>query len=71
MKEITLRVPEDKVQFVMQLAHELGIEVSNETTISEEHMAIVRDRIRSYSATDTIKWDEARKKLRFDESSQK
>lgn len=46
MKEITLRNPDKKLSFFMELYSQLGIEVSDEVTIPEEHKAIVRHRIK-------------------------
>jgi hypothetical protein len=45
MKEITIQIPDEKLQFFMQLMKELDVEVFHHYDIPEEHMNIVRDRI--------------------------
>jgi hypothetical protein len=46
MKEIRLKVPDQKVEFVMELVKQLGLEVETEDVeISEDHKTIVRERI--------------------------
>ncbi|NEN22429.1 hypothetical protein G3O08_02795 [Cryomorpha ignava] len=47
MKEITLIIPEKNLEFFMEFVKQLGIEVTDEIEISEEHKAIVRERIRT------------------------
>ncbi|MEX2592800.1 MAG: addiction module protein [Anditalea sp.] len=46
MKEVTLKIPESKFTFFMELVEQLGFEVAEELEISEAHKAIVRDRIK-------------------------
>ena len=46
MKEVTLKIPENRLTFFMELVEQLGFEVAGELEISEEHKAIVRDRIK-------------------------
>jgi hypothetical protein len=46
MKEVTLKIPESRLTFFMELVEQLGFEVAGELEISEEHKAIVRDRIK-------------------------
>ena len=46
MKEIILKVPDQKVDFVLELVKQLGLEVeSEEIEIPEEHKNIVREQI--------------------------
>jgi len=45
MKEITLKIPDDKFDFFIKLAKELGIKISEEVEIPEEHKTIVRERM--------------------------
>jgi hypothetical protein len=46
MKEVTLKVPDKKFRFFMELFKQLGLEVSSqEMEIPEAHKAIVRERI--------------------------
>ena len=66
MKEITLRVPDQKVEFVLELFDQLGIEVtSEELEIPEEHKAIVRERIKTAKEEEMVPWKEARKQFTF------
>ena len=64
MKEITLRVPDQKINFFMELVKNLGLEVTDKVEIPEEHKAIVRARIQCTKREDMIPWEEARKQLR-------
>ena len=65
MKEITLRVPDQKVEFVLQLIEQLGLQTTEVDEIPEEHKAIVRERIRTSKPEDLIPWEEARKQFIF------
>ncbi len=65
MKEVILRIPEQKLDFFMELFRQLGIEVSQEEEIPEEHKAIVRERLKNSRPEDMIPWEEARKRLSF------
>jgi len=66
MKEIILKVPDQKVDFVLQLIEQLGLETSTELPeIPEEHKAIVRKRIKTSKPEDLISWEEARKQFTF------
>ncbi len=53
----------------MELIKQLGIEVSEEVEIPEEHKSIVRERIKSTKPEDMIPWEEARKQFSFKEES--
>lgn len=66
MKEVTLKIPDTKLNFFMELVQQLGFEVNvNDLHIPEEHKEFVRDRIITAKKEDYIPWDEARKQLRF------
>ncbi|CAN5147573.1 hypothetical protein BH23BAC3_BH23BAC3_25400 [soil metagenome] len=66
MKEITLKVPEQKVEFVLELIEQLGLEISSEEIeIAEKHKAIVRERIKTANPEEMISWEKARKRFRF------
>ena len=67
MKEITIQIPDEKLQFFMQLMKELDLEVFNKYDIPEEHMNIVRDRTaKSELNPDRIEdWDVAKKKIKL------
>ena len=66
MKEIILKVPDQKVDFVLQLIEQLGLETTSEfQEIPEEHKTIVRERIRTAKPEDMVPWEEARKQFTF------
>ncbi|MBO6523657.1 MAG: hypothetical protein JJ971_07535 [Balneolaceae bacterium] len=66
MKEIILKVPDQKVDFVLQLIKQLGLEASTELhEIPEEHKAIVRERIQTVKQENMIPREEARKQFKF------
>ncbi|TVP46235.1 MAG: hypothetical protein EA341_13935 [Mongoliibacter sp.] len=46
MREITLKIPEEKFEFYMELFEQLGLETGFDYQIPEEHKEIVRERIR-------------------------
>lgn len=47
MKEITLRVPEKKVNIVMELVEELGLEIAHDNfSIPDQHKSIVNSRVK-------------------------
>jgi hypothetical protein len=64
MTEITLKIPEAKVSFFMELIQSLGYEYNiSEDEISNEHKELVRNRIKTAKKEDYISWSEARKQL--------
>ena len=67
MKEITLKIPESKISFFMELVRELGLEevTTDDFLIPEEHKVLVRERIKNAKEDDFIPWDEARENLTF------
>ncbi|MBO6586458.1 MAG: hypothetical protein JJ953_10165 [Gracilimonas sp.] len=67
MKEITVKIPDQKVDFFMELIAQLGLDAEQheDFAIPEEHKAIVRERIKNSSPEELIPWEEARKQLRF------
>jgi len=69
MKEITLKVPDKKFDFFLELVKHLGIEIAGDMEIPEEHKAIVRERIKSTRPEDMIPWEDARKQLTFNGKS--
>jgi len=68
MKEITLKVPDHKVDFVMQLIDQLGLEVSDQPEIPEEHKEIVRKRILKSSKDPDrlLDWDQVKDNFKFE-----
>jgi hypothetical protein len=65
MREITLKIPEEKFEFYMELFEQLGLETGFEYEIPEQHKEMVRERIKNSKPEDLIPWEEARKKLKF------
>ncbi len=53
----------------MELVRNLGFNKADELDISEEHKAIVRERIKNSKPEKLIPWEEARKQLRFKSKS--
>lgn len=67
MKEITLKIPDHKVDFVMKLIEQLGLEISDGPEIPKEHMEIVRERIRKSDMKPgrLLDWDEVKDNFKF------
>jgi hypothetical protein len=66
MKEITLKIPDTKFSFFMELVKQLGIEVDNKNIeIPEEHKNLVRERIKTAKQEDYVSWEDAREQLKF------
>jgi hypothetical protein len=68
MKEVTVKVPEHKVKFFMDLMKELGIEEAKAKEISEEHKNIVRERIKTEDPKEIVAWDKARNQFEYGKS---
>lgn len=68
MKEITLKIPDNKVEFFMELIKQLGLEFSEEKDILEEHKHIVRERIKMSvgSPSRLIEWDAIKDDFKFE-----
>ena len=70
MAEITLKIPDTKLNFFMELIQQLGFEANvHEMHIPKEHKDFVRSRINSVKKEEYIPWDEARKQLKFKKKS--
>jgi hypothetical protein len=65
MKEVTLKIPEKKLEFFLELVKQLGFEVADKVEVPEEHQAIVRERMKTANEEDIIPWTEARKQFTF------
>ena len=68
MKEITLKIPEERLSFFMELVEQLGFEITGESEISEDHKALVRERIKK-SDQDPGRlsdWEEVQDNFRLD-----
>ena len=64
MKEVLLKIPENRYHFFMELFKLLEIEVADKSEISDKQKALVRKRIKSSAAKDMIPWSKARKELK-------
>ena len=59
MREITLKVPDTKLRFFMELFKQLGLEVKDEELIiSKKHQEIVMDRIQNTKEEELLNWDD-------------
>lgn len=66
MTEVTLKIPDGKLSFFIELVNSLGYECNVATDeIPEEHKVLVRERIQSATENDYVSWENARKKLKF------
>jgi len=59
MKEVTLRVPENKFSFFMKLINQLGyIEIpAEEKDVPEHHKKIISARSKNLKTEDLLDWD--------------
>lgn len=67
VKEVKLRIPDNRWGFFMELIKQLGFEVEEEIEIPEEHKAVVQERIKTAKPEDMVPWEEARKQFTFKE----
>lgn len=60
MKEITLKIPDHKIEFMMELIEQLGLEVSEDIEFPEEQKETVRHDTRKSDENPDfiINWDE-------------
>ena len=59
MKEITLKIPDTKLKFFIELFKQLGLEIRDEElVIPQEHKEIVLDRIQNTKEEDLLNWDD-------------
>ena len=68
MKEITLKIPDDKFDSFMKLARESGVEISGDVEIAEKHKTIVRERIikSSQNPRRLLDWEQVQDRLELD-----
>jgi molybdopterin-biosynthesis enzyme MoeA-like protein len=68
MKEVTLKIPDKKFNFFMELFKQLGIEVAEKTDIPEEHKEIVIERMKKSEQNPDrlLDWDQVQDNFRFD-----
>ena len=67
MQEITLKIPEKKLSFFMELVNQLGIEIIEDVHIPEEHTKIVLERIKKSKKNPErlLDWDEIKSDLKL------
>jgi len=58
MKQVTVNIPEQKLEFFKALVQQLGFEITN-NSIPQEHMDIVEERMRNSDPNKLLTWDEA------------
>ncbi|PWH81250.1 hypothetical protein [Brumimicrobium oceani] len=64
MKEITLKIPEDKFDFFMEVFNQLGLETSDKDfEIPEWQKEVVLDRIKNAKEEDFFSIDDLDKKI--------
>lgn len=63
MKQVTLRIPEKRFQFFIELVTQLGFEVENEVEVSEEQKHLVRERMKTSTADNLVSWEDLNKRL--------
>jgi hypothetical protein len=68
MKEVTIKIPDKKFSFFMELFKQLGLEVAEGAEIPEEHKKAVLERMkRSEQDPNRLKdWDEVQDSFRFE-----
>ena len=65
MKEVRLNIPENKLSFFLELFKQLGLDVTEDSEISDTEKDIVRKRIKTTNPEDLVAWNEVRKKFTF------
>lgn len=68
IREVTLKVPEERYRFVMELIDNLGLEVGSDMEIPEWQKNIVRERMAEYKANPSIAipWDDVKDSFDLD-----
>ena len=64
-KQLTINIPNDQLVFFKELFEKLGVEITEEQAIPEQHKTIVRERIRKSMPEELQSWKSARKQLNF------
>jgi hypothetical protein len=67
MREVTVKIPEERFEFFMELFEQLGIETNLEYEIPEAHKAIVIERIKQadLQPKELLDWDEVKDDFDF------
>lgn len=67
MTEITFQIPDEKLDFILELMGQLGIEVVSATDIPLSQQQEILKRIASEKMEEMVPWELARKQLNFGE----
>ncbi|WP_373056807.1 hypothetical protein [Zunongwangia sp. H14] len=70
MREITLKIPDKKLSFFLELVEQLGFEISRDSIApSEEHKSIVRKRMAQSGQNPErlLNWENEQDNFRFNE----
>ena len=67
MREVTVKIPEERFEFFMELFEQLGIETNLEYEIPEAHKSIVIERIKQadLQPKELLDWDEVKDDFDF------
>lgn len=66
MTQITLNIPDNKLEFFLEVFQQFGLEVSDDAIVVPEwQKEEVKRRIKETNPEDCIPWEEARKQLKF------
>lgn len=64
MKEVTIKVQEEKYQFFMELMAQLGfVETTEDFDVPEFHKSIVRERLNTYKTEEQHSWEDVKDKF--------
>ncbi len=64
MKEVTLKIQEDKYQFFLELMAQLDfVEMEETFEVPEFHKSIVRERLATYKTEKQYNWDDVKDKF--------
>ncbi|MCB9447327.1 MAG: addiction module protein [Flavobacteriales bacterium] len=68
MKEVTVKIPDKRFGFFVELIKQLGLEVTEQPDIPEEHKAIVRERMKKSAQNPDrlLDWDKVKDDFRLD-----
>lgn len=68
MREVTIKLPEERYSFFMELIANLGLEVESDIDIPEWQKNIVRERMAEYKANPdiAIPWDDVKDSFDLD-----
>ena len=66
MTQVTLNIPDNKLEFFLQVFLQLGLEVDEQSiVIPEWQKEEVRRRIKETKDEDYVSWEEAQKQFKF------